>query len=213
MVECVRRLVAKQLHAPLALAPLHLQHDAALEAREARVRQEERDGEAGGALRREPVRGEPDVGPEAQPGASELGVQASDARLERRALDAQAQVAEPDVEELFGGQPRPPVAPRPSAARVLAASVSLRPHAPRQDTDPQVTGFGRSRVVDGERVCIPLAVRELRSSIQSSVWYSTTTTSDRSLASSSCITASFSGSSTSSSSAVRTETTFSGPVL
>ena len=88
VVERVAGLVPQDLQAPLGRAAFDLQHLRCLEPHQPRMRQIERDGDAGDAVRREPLGRQPVVRPEGQAARGEILVEFVDARLEPAALDA-----------------------------------------------------------------------------------------------------------------------------
>ena len=100
-------LVPQDPQARLGIAAFDLEHLRELELREPRMREVERDGDAGDAVRREPLVRQPVVRPERQAARVELGVELRDARLELGALDGQPEIAHPDLEQLLVAERRP----------------------------------------------------------------------------------------------------------
>ena len=93
--------MAESPQARLRIAALDLQHLRQLQLLQPRMRQIERDGNAGYVVGREPLVREPVMRPEHQRSRFELGVDLRDALLERRAVDGNAQVAETHPEQLL----------------------------------------------------------------------------------------------------------------
>jgi hypothetical protein len=101
------RLVPEDLHAPLGVATLDAEHLTLLEPHEARVRHVERQRDAGDAVGRVPVVGEPEVRAEPEPARLQLVAELLDARFERAARDRDPEVAEPEAQELLVVPVRP----------------------------------------------------------------------------------------------------------
>ena len=113
VVERVRGFMAQQTHARRDAAALGVADAVALESQQARVREIERDREAGGSVRREPARRVPRVGTEARDAfAREVAIEPREQRLEARARDLQAQVAQAQVEQFLVGKIGPERATR-----------------------------------------------------------------------------------------------------
>jgi hypothetical protein len=127
VVEGVTRLVAQELHAGRASTALHFEHLATLECDEPGVRQVEGNGESRDAVGREPVRGEPDVGPEADPRALEAAREPVQTRLDRRAFDPQTEAGDAPIEEGFVGQLGPGGLATPAPRGHGATSSRKRP--------------------------------------------------------------------------------------
>ena len=85
------------------IAAFDFEHLRELELREPRVREVERNRDAGHAVGREPFVREPVVRPERQPARVELGVELRDPRFELGALDRDAEIAHADLEQLLVG--------------------------------------------------------------------------------------------------------------
>ena len=103
VVDGVAGLVAQDAQARLRVAAFDLEHLRQLELRQPRVREIERNGDAGHAVRREPLVGQPVVRPERQAARVELGVDLRDALLELGALDREAEIAQAHLEQLLVG--------------------------------------------------------------------------------------------------------------
>ena len=94
-------LVSQQLHAGLVRATFHLQHEFTLQLLQARMGEEERDGDTRDAVRTVPLIRQPEVRPEYKTTAAEFMVQLADPGLELTAVDTQTEVANAQVEEFF----------------------------------------------------------------------------------------------------------------
>lgn len=116
-------LMAQDARQPARIAALHLVHQPALEARQARVGQIEGDGHPGHAVGAEPLLGEPEVGPAHEPPAGELLVEPAERGSQGTVLEQQPEVAEALVEQRLIIQPGPRQSP------TLALAAALR-HAP-----------------------------------------------------------------------------------
>jgi hypothetical protein len=103
-VDGVPGLVAQELHAPAPVTSFHLEHLLSLQAHEPRVRQVERDREAGDSLRCEPVGREPDGRAEAEPRFAQLLMEFLESRLEPGAGDPEVEVAQAHLEKLLDRQ-------------------------------------------------------------------------------------------------------------
>ena len=101
MVDRVPALVAEELRARLGRPALDLHHLAQLELLEPRVREVEGDGDGRLAVGAEPLVAEIAGRPDGQAARLELAVELRDARLEGAALDAHAEVADAEREELL----------------------------------------------------------------------------------------------------------------
>ena len=106
VVDRVADLVAQDLQARSAIAAFHFEHLRQLELFEPRVRKVERDRDAGHAVRRKPLVGQPVMRPEPDAARLELAVDKRCA-LRAGALDAQAEIAHADLEQLLVAERRP----------------------------------------------------------------------------------------------------------
>src|SRR6185312_4679836 len=100
----VAGLVAQNRHALGPGAALDVDDHLALEPDQPRVRQIERDTDAGGAVRAEPLAGNPGVRPYPQTRLRQLVMQALHAVFEPGALHGEVEVLEPELEQLLVGQ-------------------------------------------------------------------------------------------------------------
>ena len=130
VVDRVTELVTQDAHAPRRRAPLDFEHLLALEPGEPRVRQVERNRDAGHAVGREPLVRQPEMRAEDHAALGQLRLEVADALLQRAAIDREIELRHPQVEELVVSPlgPERRLAPRPRrrhpAARRRAA---LRP--------------------------------------------------------------------------------------
>src|SRR5690606_7503025 len=74
-VERMAGLMAQDAHQPAAAATLHLLHETALQPHQARLRKIERQGDAGHAIRREPLLGIPVVRTETHTATAQLAIE------------------------------------------------------------------------------------------------------------------------------------------
>jgi hypothetical protein len=103
VLQRVARLVTEQAHALQTGAALHLEHHLPFEADESRMRQIERDADAGDAVRRAPFVTQPRVKTEApKPRRIELFAEAFHAVFEPGVFYGEPELAEANVEELLG---------------------------------------------------------------------------------------------------------------
>ena len=86
-IERVAGFVPQDAQALGVSAALDLEHLLAFELHQARVRQVKRDGNAGHAVRREPLFSQPDMRFETDSARVQFPVKPADVRLQKRALD------------------------------------------------------------------------------------------------------------------------------
>ena len=104
VVDGVPGFVAEDLQAPLRRAALDLEHLGPLELLQPRVGQVEGNRHARHAVGREPFGGKPEVRVEPrQPAGGQLAAKLGDDGLERAALDADVQIADPQIHQLVVG--------------------------------------------------------------------------------------------------------------
>ena len=133
-VDGVAGLVTQQAQAPAPRTALHLEHHLALQPHESRVGQVEGDGDSRHLVGREPLLGEPVVGAKPEAPGRELVVEGVDPLQERSALNRQAEIAEPHVQQLVLGELRPSGVPRPGSGTAPVAPA--RPLFVGGHTDP-----------------------------------------------------------------------------
>jgi hypothetical protein len=92
-------LVTHDAVTPLAVTAFHFAHHRPLQPMQARVSEIEGYGKAGDAIRRKPLRRQPDVRPELQATAFEVVVQPLDLGPQRAAPERQPETAEAKVQE------------------------------------------------------------------------------------------------------------------
>ena len=107
VVDGVSGLVAENHQARFGVAAFDLQHLGGLEPGQPRMRQIERDGDARHIVGREPFIGEPVVRPERQPARLELGGDLGNPLFELGAFDGDAEIAQPDLQQLLVRPGRP----------------------------------------------------------------------------------------------------------
>jgi hypothetical protein len=101
-VDSVPDLVAQDAHAPLLAAAFDLEHLRELEPRQPRVRHVERDGDTGHAVGGVPVVRQPEERPKVADAARfELAVERADARHQLATANAQAEIADAQIEQLL----------------------------------------------------------------------------------------------------------------
>ena len=114
--------VAQNAHTLGVRTTFHFQHLPALEFHQTRMGQVERYCDAGNAVWREPLLGQPNVRFEANASSVEFPVEAFDVRLEKRVLDLDRQIANPQVEQLFVSK----IVPWKPVAQTVRASLVAR---------------------------------------------------------------------------------------
>src|SRR5207249_2620127 len=107
VVDGMADLVPQDAHARFGIAAFHFEHLRELQLRQPRMREVIWNRYAGNAVRREPLVGQPEARPEPQAAHVELGVDLGDPLLELGALDRDAEIAHPHLEELLVGQRYP----------------------------------------------------------------------------------------------------------
>ncbi len=98
MLHDVAGFMAKNGHAFGPGAALDVDDHFSLEPHQPRMRQIERNGDAGRVVRAEPLAGNPGVRPHADAGLRQFVMQGDQAVLEPGALDGDLEVLEPDLE-------------------------------------------------------------------------------------------------------------------
>ena len=101
VVDGVAGLVPQDAHARVVVAALHFEHLRELQLGQSRMREIERDGDAGNAVGREPLVREPEVRAEQQAAAGQFAVQLLDSQREVGALELQIELAELHVEQFL----------------------------------------------------------------------------------------------------------------
>ena len=109
VVEHVSCLVAQDLHAPLVVAALDLSIWLSSSFSSRGCGTGRKDGDAADAVGREPLVRQPIVRTEDDLARLELVVQIGNASGEHAGLDADAEIAHPQVEQRLVGEGRPPV--------------------------------------------------------------------------------------------------------
>ena len=119
--------MAQNPHQPVAVAALHLPHEAPLDAHEAPVRQVKWDGDPRYSIGGKPLLRQPAMRPEAYSARVELAVQAFNGFLQFRIVDDQLQVAKAQAEQLVVGQGFPGIARLGRPMRALKPGAGLQP--------------------------------------------------------------------------------------
>ncbi len=143
-VDGVAELVAQQPQAPRPVPSFGLAHHAALEAHEARVPQEERHGDAGHAVRREPFGRKPEVRLEPNAASLELPAEALRVGVHEAARELQAEVAEAQAKQRLIIEPLPAIGPV-TLARSGAQGRTRRSFTARSMPQPSRPGDRRAR--------------------------------------------------------------------
>ena len=112
--------MTQDAHAFRVGAAFDFEHLLALEFHQARMGQVKRNRNAGHAVRREPLFGQPDVRLEANAAFVEFTVETFDVRLEEGVLDLDGQIANPHVEQMLVSQ----TVPGKLVAQAAPASLS-----------------------------------------------------------------------------------------
>ena len=149
------RFVPEDLQAPFGRAAFDLEHLRLLEPHQPRVREVERDRDAGHAVRREPLCRQPEVRPETEAARGQLVVQLRDAWLEPAARDRQAQLAKLHIEQRFVVQIRPVGAD--DGRRACRRPAGRSDGQPRHQYESHIIGaFRLEHAVPGRRLVVPV---------------------------------------------------------
>ncbi len=147
VVDGVAGFVPQNAHARVVIAALHFEHLRELQFGQTRMREIERDGDAGNAVGREPLVREPEVRAEQQAAAGQLAVQLLDSQREVGAFDLQIELAELHVEQFLVAK----------GCQVLGPQSPKRARHAITIIDYAASRFGSSATATAPRAASPIS--------------------------------------------------------